>query len=138
MYRLVLVPLDGSPFAEQAIPWAQSIAQRTGAMIQLVHVHRPMEDEYPEHHFLSEDTLATEFKTRQRDYLDRLTIRLRAAGAHLGDPLILEGDIARAIHQFVSDKKADLVVMTTHARGPVARMWLGSVADQLIRELASP
>jgi nucleotide-binding universal stress UspA family protein len=138
MYHLVLVPLDGSHFAEQALPWAQSIAKRAGALIQLVHVHRPMELEYPEHQFLSEDSLATEFKTRHRDYLDRLATRLRAAGANLSDPLVLHGDVAGAIHQFVADKNVDLVVMTTHARGPVARMWLGSVADQFIRELASP
>lgn len=36
------------------------------------------------------------------------------------------------------EKQVDLVVMTTHARGPVARLWLGSVADQLIRELLRP
>src|SRR5438067_676921 len=33
---------------------------------------------------------------------------------------------------------ADLVVMTTHGRGPLGRLWLGSVADALVRDLAMP
>ena len=32
----------------------------------------------------------------------------------------------------------DLVVMTTHGRGPIARFWLGSIADELVRVLPMP
>jgi nucleotide-binding universal stress UspA family protein len=38
----------------------------------------------------------------------------------------------------VATQRADLVVMTTHGRGPLSRAWLGSVADQLVRSLAVP
>jgi nucleotide-binding universal stress UspA family protein len=138
MIRLILVPLDCSPFAEQALPLAQSIAKRADATLQLVHVHRPMALEYPEHRLISEDALTTELKTRQRDYLDKLASRLSAAGTKLADPLILQGDVAESIHQLVAKQKVDLVVGTSHGRGPAARMWLGSVADRLIRELHSP
>ena len=39
MFCTVLVPLDGSPFAEQALPHALGIVPRAGATLDLVHVH---------------------------------------------------------------------------------------------------
>ena len=39
--RPILVPLDGSPFGEHAIPYAASIARRCGAVLHLTHVHLP-------------------------------------------------------------------------------------------------
>jgi nucleotide-binding universal stress UspA family protein len=138
MYRSLLVPLDGSPFAEQALPLARSIAQRTGAEVQLVYVHDPGEADYPEPHFLSDESWGTELKTRHRAYLDGLAQRLGAAGVKTASPLVLQGEVAGIIHQHVVQTGVDLVVMTTHARGPVARLWLGSVADRLIRELPRP
>ncbi len=38
LYRSVLVPLDGSPMAEHALPYAYEIARRAGATLHLVHV----------------------------------------------------------------------------------------------------
>lgn len=40
MYRLIVVPLDGSPCGERALPLATRIARHTGAALELVHVHR--------------------------------------------------------------------------------------------------
>jgi nucleotide-binding universal stress UspA family protein len=138
MYRLLLVPLDGSPFAEQALPLAVAISKRAAAELQLIFVHNPSEPDYPEHHLLAEDSWMTALKTRHRAYLDQVTERLRAGGANIRPPLVLQGEVAATIHRHVVEKQVDLVVMTTHARSPVARMWLGSVADQLIRELPKP
>src|SRR6516162_9744475 len=42
MYRTLLVPLDGSPFAEHALPVALAIARRSGAAIHLVNVASPL------------------------------------------------------------------------------------------------
>ena len=36
------------------------------------------------------------------------------------------------------DKENDLIVMTTHGRGPLSRFWLGSVADELVRRATVP
>lgn len=64
MYRSLRVPLDGSPFAEQALPLALSIAKRAGGEVQLVYVHNPLEADYPEHHLLADESWTTELKTR--------------------------------------------------------------------------
>src|SRR5262249_17667380 len=49
-----------------------------------------------------------------------------------------EGGIAESVRVAAESTGADLVVMTTHGRGPVGRFWLGSVADALVRELSMP
>ena len=138
MYRSLLVPLDGSPFAEHALALALSIAKRAEAEVKLVYVRNPLEADYHEAHLLTEQPWTTELKTRHRAYLDDIAQRLQAGGAKITAPAILQGEISSTICRYVIDSQIDLVVMTTHARGPVARMWLGSVADRLIRELARP
>ena len=50
---------------------------------------------------------------------------------------LLEGEVAPAIARRAR-VVADLVIMTTHGRGPLSRLWLGSVADQLLRTLDRP
>ncbi len=39
MFRTIVLPLDGSPFAEQALPLAFEIVRRSGATLDLIHVH---------------------------------------------------------------------------------------------------
>ena len=39
LFRSILVPLDGSTFAEHALPWAREVAHRAGADLDLVRVH---------------------------------------------------------------------------------------------------
>ncbi len=53
-------------------------------------------------------------------------------------PVFLEGSVVQAILDHVSTKKNDLIVMTTHGHGPLARFWLGSVADELVRHVPAP
>jgi len=46
MYRSLMVPLDGSPFAEHALPFAASIARRAGATLHIVQAHVPVASLY--------------------------------------------------------------------------------------------
>jgi len=138
MIRSLVVPLDGSQFAEQALPLALSIAKRADAQLHLLFVHGSLDILHAEHHFVAEDSWRTEWKTHHRAYLDNIADQLGTAGAGAITPYVLEGDVPATIHQHVVENQVNLVVMTTHARGPVARVWLGSVADQVIRELPVP
>ena len=51
---------------------------------------------------------------------------------------VVSGLDSEGILQRVQDGKADLIVMTTHGRGPLGRFFLGGVADELIRQAAVP
>src|SRR6202041_168770 len=52
--------------------------------------------------------------------------------------LVAEGEVRDVICAQAEAVGADLVVMTTHGRGPLGRFWLGSVADELVRESPVP
>jgi nucleotide-binding universal stress UspA family protein len=51
---------------------------------------------------------------------------------------LLDGPVPDAINRYAAATGADLLVMTTHGRGPLARFWLGSVADALVRQASVP
>ncbi|MCS6850660.1 MAG: universal stress protein [Gemmataceae bacterium] len=138
MFRSILVPLDGSAFGEHALPWALSLARRAGAAIEVMHVHPPLAMVYPESVPLMDDSLNMELKTRQRAYLDNVVARLRSVLTTPVNCIVQEGLIAPTIQHRAIEQHVDLVVMTTHARGPLGRLWLGSVADELVRLLPMP
>jgi nucleotide-binding universal stress UspA family protein len=139
MYRSLVVPLDGSAYGEQALPYALSIARRAGAAVHLVHVHVP-------YAFMSADSVTpwsyqwdTEIRDRQRIYLEGMCQRLSAASSVPVAAKLVEGPlIAETLQHHATGAGADLIVMTTHGRGPLSRFWLGSVADELLRLATAP
>ncbi len=139
MFRSLYVPLDGSPFAEQALPLAAEIARRSGALLQLALVHHPVPAlatalEVPE----IEAQLDQESRAREQVYLNGIVERVRATANVPVTAALLEGPVADSLQTHIEQSGADLVIMTTHGRGPVSRFWLGSVADQLMRRLHLP
>jgi nucleotide-binding universal stress UspA family protein len=138
MYQSILVPLDGSPFGEHALPLAASIAQRARARLTLAHVHEPAATLYGEGAIILSDELDAHTRRQKQAYLDSLRARLGDAAPERVVPLLLEGAVFEAIREHVAKEKIDLVVMTTHGRGPLGRFWLGSVADRLLRQLSVP
>jgi nucleotide-binding universal stress UspA family protein len=140
MYRSIVVPLDGSPFGEQALPLAVEIARRSAANLQIVHVSVPLAEMYAEAWPGFESTVNPALRRRGEAYLDAVVRRLEpTVGADVAvSSALLEGTIPEALQEHVMATGADLVVMTTHGRGPLARAWLGSVADTLVRRLSVP
>ncbi len=139
MYRRILVPLDGSLLAEEAVPVAADIARRSGAGLELALVHVSMAAA------LAAAPVAVDFQELDRlqledeaAYLHRVTERVRDEWGLAVDTHHLAGPIVDTLAAHVRDAKVDLVVITTHGRGAVGRMWLGSVADGLVRTLTVP
>ncbi len=136
--RSVMVPLDGSPLAEQALPWAIAIARKARARLRLAMVHRlallsPLADTVG---LYTKVELAV--RKSQRDYLHDTAGRVKAEAAIQVATAILEGEPAPALAGYAKETGADLVVMTTHGRGRLERAWLGSVTDELMRTLGVP
>lgn len=140
MYRSILVPLDGSSFGEQALPWALSIARRSGASLRLVHVLSPVPAALPEGVAvpLLSDRLEEESRRQRRTYLDAIVARLTDCCPLFVSADLVEGAVAPTIRAAATGTSVDLVVMTTHGRGAVQRFWMGSVADEVIRDLPTP
>ncbi|HET9294935.1 MAG TPA: universal stress protein [Gemmatimonadales bacterium] len=139
MFRTILVPLDGSRLAEEALPTAVATARRTGATLQLAMVHHPVmpsaDSAAMTSAFTELDRLAHEGEKR---YLASVAERIRGESDLVVHTAILEGAVGERLAAHATSLPADLVVMTTHGRGAVSRMWLGSVADELLRHLTMP
>jgi nucleotide-binding universal stress UspA family protein len=138
MYSSIVVPLDGSPFAEHALPCAARMAREFGAKLCLVHVHVPM----PAAHLfevplLTEASFEAETEKHVRDYLAETADRLKAEGVDV-ETSYTNGRVVPELRAALERHAADLVVMTTHGRGGLVRFWIGSTADQLVRETRVP
>jgi nucleotide-binding universal stress UspA family protein len=136
MFRSLLVPLDGSPFSEHALPFALGIANRADAAVQLVHVHVPLV--YVTGIAVLDSGADERVKEQEWAYLDRMVNRWQTAapGVRMSSAL-LEGFAPDVLREKMSGK-ADLVVMATHGLGPLSRFWLGSIADALVRTATVP
>lgn len=140
MFRTVLVPLDGSPSAEHALPWALAAAGPS-ANIHLVHVHVAPVPMMVEGVVVSDPSLDQSIREQEGDYMARLAERVRVAGPDLSvtaRTVDSDAPLAEAIGEAAGEAEADLVVMTTHGRGPFARFWLGSVSDEFLRHTPVP
>ena len=118
----VIVPLDGSAFAETALETAASLAEDLGAKLILVRVEG------------GPDGLHA-----ARPYLPMLRTRLAEKHPRLViDTDVRVGDAAFGIEQMVAEHEAALVVMATHGRGAAMRAILGSVAGKLVQQCDVP
>lgn len=142
MYRRLLVPLDGSILSEQALPMACQLARRSGAALRLVHVHRSAAPDplYVEGVSVIDEHLRSRAEEHERTYLERTCAQIGDAYGVASSYTSLSGDepIATLLVQEAEAWNADLIVMTTHGRSGLAHMWLGSVADALIRVSPRP
>ena len=144
MYRSILVPLDGSSFGEHALPLAAGIARRAGAKLSLVHVHnRDVESELPTltpYQFEGLNARALEVRTAEEegDYLAEIGRRLCARSPLALATTMLGGTVPAALERHVLESDGDLLVMTTHGRGPLGRLLAGSIADALVRHAGKP
>ena len=135
-FQSIVVPLDGSPLAEQALPIAQAIAERARCKLKLVLIHEPFVLMEPGPAYTKVELA---MQKADREYLRSVTGRLRERLGKLVSSAVLPGiPVAETLATYIRELGADLVVMTTHGRGGFRRAWLGSVTDQLIRTTEVP
>lgn len=132
MVDKILVPLDGTEFAEHALGTALAIARRSGAALALATVEVPPPMAFPDVNFLEP------LEEAERSYLESVADRVRDAGDVDVSVEVLTGNAPEALELHRKEIGADLTVMTSHGRGPVSRAWLGSVADHFVRSTGAP
>ncbi|OGG55791.1 MAG: hypothetical protein A3F84_04360 [Candidatus Handelsmanbacteria bacterium RIFCSPLOWO2_12_FULL_64_10] len=140
MLKTIMVPTDGSPYSERALPIAQVIASAQGAQVQLVQVVEfptvmSDGDNYSDAQVFQQmlDILTDSAQAN----LDRLSTRFQTEGVPTVATRLL-GHSAQSLLSFEQDLRPDLVVMATKGRSGLARFALGSVADRMIREGTAP
>lgn len=139
MYNKILVPLDGSELAEQVLPKVIELANCTGAEIVLLRVPDVPVYDYlvPAPEFgvgMQEQAVA-----QARQYLTNMSAELRAMGLKVRAEVTDGGDaVFSTILETAQKVKADLIAMSTHGRSGLARLVMGSVADDVIRRARLP
>jgi nucleotide-binding universal stress UspA family protein len=133
----VLVPLDGSDFALEALGPVRRLAGLTGADVTLLRAVEPpddviLDDDVP----LPVSDMESEVGAARR-YLEGVAGTLSAAARRVSVVATI-GSAAEAIAEHVRNQPVDLIAMATHGRGGFARVMLGSVAGQTLRRAGVP
>lgn len=138
--RRILVPLDGSELAEQALPAAMTIAQDSGAELLLWQMVQTPDAGNRRLLFTSEqeaDATFDKWLAHAEDYLAQTALRPQADGI-VADYQARFGDPAAGICDAVEDEEVDLLVLSTHGRTGLNRWYYGSVANKVIRGVHCP
>ena len=139
-YERIMVPLDGSRFAEQALGMARTLSDYSKATVHLFSVVPFMDSrELAESGIVPMWTVNEQQSIRRRvtTYLDDTALYLTRAGLHV-QTSTLEGYPAEAIVAAAETANIDLVIMSTHGRSGLSRLWLGSVAIGVIHHSRVP
>jgi nucleotide-binding universal stress UspA family protein len=137
--RRVLVALDLSADAEAILEPVSAMAQLTGGHITLVHVLQPViELPAPGAPFLAptSGTLIVD-RAMAQQHLDEVADGLRLRGLSVNTRL-LSGTAVPEILEELAQDRYDVLALTTHGRGGLSRLLLGSVAEKLIRRAMKP
>jgi nucleotide-binding universal stress UspA family protein len=143
MYHTIIVPLDGSTWSEQALPLASALARRLHAAVQLVRVHIPIVDVMLDGDILGDIQAIDQRWDEQlrQEALDHLMTKAQAIAAEAGVKVsvhLLDGPVAATLAGYIDGIGHSMVVLTSHGRGGLARVWRGSVADALVRRVRAP
>lgn len=130
--KTILLPLDGSPLAEQALPYAAALARSAAARLILVRAAQART-------LLDVDASDAQYGvvSRAEHDLEATSARLRETGLEAEDHVYYDSPVP-AILDAARQHHADLIVMSTHGRSGLGRMVYGSVADDILRHAAIP
>lgn len=131
MYKVILVPLDGSTLAAAVLPHAEALAKSEGAEIVLLRV--PI---LPTTEFISRDPsiiakIIEDMEKQTRDYIEDMAISLQRQGIKVKG-MVREGSIPDTIIAVAKEAQADVITMSTHGRSGLQRILMGSVAEQVV------
>ena len=134
----LLVPLDGSALAEQALPHAVALAKALQLRVVLVRVTSTLADLVADGFYEGTQLLIDELAQEAIVYLDQQAATLRQQGLTEVDRRHLTGAAARAILDIARDTPRSCLAMCSHGRSGVQRWALGSVADHVVSHGAVP
>ena len=121
MYEKILVPLDGSEVAEQAMPYVERLAKKLKSDVVLMTACLPGDPL---------ERALTEYIERRAEKIQSLGVKTRS--------LCIEGDPADSIINFAEKNKIGLIVLSTHGHGGISNWPLGSIAGKVVQRSNIP
>ena len=136
MYDRILVPLDGSPLAEQVLPYVTRISKGLGIPVHLLQIFpSPSEQLEDPRHGRYGTGISAGIHDESIDYLN--SVLSKTAGME-GTSEAHEGDAVSRIIDIADESPASLVAMSTHGRSGVTRWLMGSVTDRVLHAIKNP
>ena len=147
--KTIIVPMDGSPMAEEIIPHVAALANALELKVTLLHASATAEefgsitgfgrlDGASGAHFQSFEQMAHDAKNQALDYLKGMEDKLRNLGVIVIESRIERGSADNVIVDAALETPDNLVAMTTHGRSGPTRWTLGSVTDRVVRHSGDP
>jgi nucleotide-binding universal stress UspA family protein len=121
MYEKILVPLDGSELAEQAMPYVERLAKRLKSEVILITVCLPSDPL---------ERALTEYVERRAEKIQSLGVKTRS--------LCIEGEPATSIINFAEKNKVGLIVISTHGHAGISHWPLGSISSKVVQRSNIP
>ena len=141
MYTSILVPVDGSPTSDRGLEEAVKLAKLTGARLRLIHVVDELiyATGMDGIGAMTADLIPL-LREGGKQILETCKARVEASGVAV-ETALFEGFGGRVCDLVVAEAtkwRADLIVLGTHGRRGVGRVFMGSDAEQIVRMAPIP
>lgn len=133
-FQNILVPIDFSEFSSNALNYAIGLAQKFHSNLILLHAVVLFEDDVNEEERLEE----YEEWVRKREkninaHMKKNELRVNQKGISVDSVILRSISAADAILEYLNDHSCDLIIMGTHGRTGLKHIFLGSVAEKIVR-----
>ncbi len=143
MLKSILVPLDGSPLAETALPYALQIVEDGGeiTLLRVIDETPAIIEDSPLFLNTSDNIIEQQQKEdllkHAKDYLARVVAHLDQTNLKI-EMVALHGKPADEIIDIAKNSRIDVIVMSTHGRTGLSRWVIGSVTQKVITATKCP
>ena len=144
MYRHILIPTDGSELAEHAVTNGLSLAKSVGAKVTVIIVQEPFdllsvpETRSSQRQALENLAKHNEQGEKQASVLSRVADAAKQAGVPCDTMQVANARPYQAIIAAASERGCDLIAMSSHGRGGVSAVVLGSVTNKVLTHTKTP
>ncbi len=139
-FERILLPLDGSPIGESAIPLVKDLALASNSEVLILRVVEPVQQVHTIggiDHFIFTDEQAKRMEEEVGAYLKKVRRQFVSAGIAV-KTIIKTGDPALEILKISEAEKINLVAMSSHGRSGIAKWILGSVSNKILQAGKKP
>lgn len=142
MFQHILVPTDGSLLSRKAIAQAVELAKALGAKVTGFYVapeyHFRIEEDYVSRGYMSRKQYGAYVKRVAKTYLSPLERMAVADGVKCNSDYDLNDSPAEAILKAAKRFKCDTIVMGSHGRSGLLKLFLGSETQKVIQHAKVP